>query len=558
MNKSLLLFLLLALAVPLRAQVEALERQLVDMPRDTQRVNVLNRLARLHYNTAPERTRYFAARARKLADSLHYTRGLAEAYKNESLLLRLKGENTRELEMLLRALQLFQSLNDSLSIAQTYTDMGAAHHQEGDFKAARDQYMKALDLQRAFHNKEGIALTLRKIGVLEVDMKNYAQGLEAFELALKLERESNNAEGIANLLNNIGVAYYEMGEYGKALQHYESSLALFRETNNLNRLPAAYHNQARVYLAQGNVAQALQLASLGLPIAEQTDNRMALLESYQLHTDIYAARHDYEKAFDYQQRSEALKDSLAGARSRIRYAQLKTLIETERKEQEIDFLKQERVWTVFRQKIAYAGLALALFVGGVVIYYQRHTIRTKKELLKKNDQVHAARQALLTLELENKKLVEGQLQRDLEFRHKELLTYTLNLVQKNTIMENLREGIHELLSTSDKNSKAKISKLIKVIDYSLETEKDWDEFKMYFEKVHSSFFERLKQQYPDLSQGDLKLCSLIGLNLSMKEMAELMGISPESVKMARHRLRKKLNMPTEENLADFVASFKSS
>jgi len=51
-------------------------------------------------------------------------------------------------------------------------------------------------------------------------------------------------------------------------------------------------------------------------------------------------------------------------------------------------------------------------------------------------------------------------------------------------------------------------------------------------------------------------CALISLNLSMKEMAELMGISPESVKMARHRLRKKLNLATEENLSDFVASFK--
>ncbi len=81
---------------------------------------------------------------------------------------------------------------------------------------------------------------------------------------------------------------------------------------------------------------------------------------------------------------------------------------------------------------------------------------------------------------------------------------------------------------------------------------------MYFEKVNSSFFQRLKNQFPDLTQSDLKLCALISLNLSMKEMAELMGISPESVKMARHRLRKKLNLVTEENLTEFLASFKTS
>jgi DNA-binding CsgD family transcriptional regulator len=81
---------------------------------------------------------------------------------------------------------------------------------------------------------------------------------------------------------------------------------------------------------------------------------------------------------------------------------------------------------------------------------------------------------------------------------------------------------------------------------------------MHFEKVHHSFFDNLKKKFPDLSQSDLKLCALISLNLSSKDMAELMGISPESVKMARHRLRKKLDLATEENLADFVLSFKST
>lgn len=556
--KNLLFFVLLGVAASLHAQVEPLERKLQSLARDTQRVNVLNRLARLHYLTAPEKTRYYTEHALNLADSLQYAQGLAEGYKNKSLLHRLKGENASELENLRRALELFQTLNDSLRMAETFTDMGAAHHQEGDYDAAREQYHKALNIQKGFHDTRGMALTLRKIGVLESDLNDYDAALNTFEEALKLERENNNKEGIANLLNNIGVIYYEMGQYEKALRYYEPSMTLFRETNNLNRLPAAYYNQSRVWLAQGDVDRALQLASQGLPIAEKADNRMALIESCQLHTDIYAARKDYQKAFAFLQRGAALKDSVTSQRSRMQYAQLKTLIETERKEQEIDFLKKEQAWSMFRQKVTYAGLALALFIGGVVIYYQRKTIRTKKELLEKNLEVHQAQQALLRVEIENKKLVEDQLQHDLEFRHKELLTYTLNLVQKNTVMESLREGIQELAATGDKTVKPKISKLLKVIDYSLESEKDWDEFRMYFEKVHSSFFDRLRQQYPDLSQGDLKLCSLISLNLSMKEMAELMGISPESVKMARHRLRKKLNLPTEENLSDFVASFKSA
>lgn len=557
MKNFLLIFSFFFLSTILQAQIPSLENKLKNTDRDTVRVNILNKLAKLYYNSAPGKTRIYTSQAMSLADSLHYDRGLALGYLNESLIYRLQGANTKDLESLIKALHLFEALKDSMNIAQTFTEMGVSDHQQGDYSAAHDHYLKALELHKAFRNAGGVAMTLRKIGIIETEVKDYDQALNTFQAALKIEREINNVEGIANLLNNIGVIFYEKGDFGKALEYYRQSMPLFKETNNLNRLPAAYHNLARVHLSQHRIDTALQFAQLGLPIARETGNRMATLESLQLHTDIFLAKNDYRLAFEYLRQAEAVEDSVINKENSVQYAQLKALIETERKVQEIEFLKKEREWINFRQKIIYIGLAVALFTGAIVIYYQRKTIRDKKELLEKNKQINDGQQALLKVELKNKQLAEKQLQYDLEFRHKELLTYTLNLAQKNTVMQNVREGIQELLSTTEKDSKAKISKLVKVIDYSLESEKDWDEFRMYFEKVHSSFFENLKVSHPDLSQGDLKLCALISLNLSMKEMAELMGISPESVKMARHRLRKKLNLNTEENLSDFVASFKS-
>jgi DNA-binding CsgD family transcriptional regulator len=70
--------------------------------------------------------------------------------------------------------------------------------------------------------------------------------------------------------------------------------------------------------------------------------------------------------------------------------------------------------------------------------------------------------------------------------------------------------------------------------------------------VNKHFYTRLKQNYPEISANDLKICALIKLNLSIKEMAAILNISPDSVKTARHRLRKKLQLSTEENLTDFI------
>jgi tetratricopeptide (TPR) repeat protein len=557
--KTLLLFLGLALlSLSLAAQIESLEKKLASTDQDTARVNTLNKLAILHFNSAPEKAHIYMNEALALADSLHYKLGQAEAHLTEAMIFRLEGQTNKDLESLIKAMHLFESSSDSMGIARTYTEMGISNHQQGDYKSARDHYVKALEMHKAIHNPSGVAVTLRKIGIIESEMKDYEHALNTFGVALQIEKEINNVDGIANLLNNIGVIYYEKGEYGKALEYYDQSMPLFKSTNNLNRLPAAYHNLARVFLAQGKIEQALEHAELGLPIARETGNRLAMLESMQLFTDIYLAKKDYKNAYHYLTETKAIEDSVVNKANSVQYAQLKSLIETEQKQQQIELLRKEKEWNQFRQNIIYAGLGFALFVGGIIIYYQRRTIRDEKQLAEKNKQINETQQALLKIELENKQLAERQLQYDLEFRHKELLTYTLNLVQKNTVMQNVREGIHELLPSTDKENKVKISKLLKVIDYSLESEKDWDEFRMYFEKVHSSFFENIKMQHPDLTQGDLKLCALISLNLSMKEMAELMGISPESVKMARHRLRKKLNLPTEENLAEFVAAFKSA
>jgi len=89
-------------------------------------------------------------------------------------------------------------------------------------------------------------------------------------------------------------------------------------------------------------------------------------------------------------------------------------------------------------------------------------------------------------------------------------------------------------------------------------DKDWEDFKRRFEEVHQDFFRILKVICPKLSSNELKLCTLLKLNMNLKEAASIMGISPESVKTARYRLRKKLNLSREDNLIDFIIHLEGS
>ena len=526
-------------------------------PRDTAEVNRLNRTARQYATSDPAQTRTLLLAARKLADSLKYARGQGEALFNESLLYRLKEQNAQQLALLMQALALFQTIRDSTNIISTLAEIGLAHHQQGDFGGAAEYYNQALVLFRKMQDVRGEAFILRRMGTIAMEQRRLDDAERLYNQVLALEEREQNIDGLGNIYNNLGVLHFEKGDYSKALAYHRQAMDYLQRANNISRLPASYHNQGRVHLAMGNLREAERVALTGLPLAQQLDNRMAIVEAAELLYEINKAKKDYRTAISYLELKNSVRDSIVNVESALQFARLKALAETERQEKEIAYLKQEQQYAELRQWVLIGSIVFIGAAASLIVFYLRQSLRARKLALQKAEETHRAQQELARIELENKRLREEELKKDLGFRQKELVTYTLNLVQKNTLMENLREGIRELLSTTDKDQKIKLTKLIRLIDYSLETEKDWEEFKMYFEKVHHSFFDALKRKFPDLTQSDLKLCALISLNLSSKEMAELMGISPESVKMARHRLRKKLDIATEENLGDFIQTFKS-
>lgn len=94
-----------------------------------------------------------------------------------------------------------------------------------------------------------------------------------------------------------------------------------------------------------------------------------------------------------------------------------------------------------------------------------------------------------------------------------------------------------------------------MINKDIDSDKQWEIFETHFENVHEEFLKRIKQAYPDLSPRELKLCAYLRMNSSSKEISVLMNISTRGVEIARYRLRKKLDLPRETNLANFIISF---
>ncbi|MFH6991742.1 hypothetical protein [Flavobacterium sp. FlaQc-48] len=186
-------------------------------------------------------------------------------------------------------------------------------------------------------------------------------------------------------------------------------------------------------------------------------------------------------------------------------------------------------------------LIITIFIILMIVFYFSHKInRRDKQLLQlKNDLVEA-------LEKE-KEFEEIKFQNDLEHRENQLSSITLQILEKNKLLNEIKTAIEKKEPLSEQQ-------LLKVVNRHLEQNILCNNFDLYFEGINKNFYTRLKQSYPDISSNDLKICALIKLNMSVKEMSLFLNISPDSVKTARYRLRKKLNLTAEQNLTEIILS----
>jgi DNA-binding CsgD family transcriptional regulator len=139
---------------------------------------------------------------------------------------------------------------------------------------------------------------------------------------------------------------------------------------------------------------------------------------------------------------------------------------------------------------------------------------------------------------------------EVDNKSRELSNAAFNLIRKNETLQNLKDKLLDV-----KNEPRALSKIIREIDAHLEGDHDWELFEASFNQVHDDFFKRLMLEYPDLTPGDLRLAAYLKMNLSSKEIAPLLNISIRGIENKRYRLRKKLNLPEEANLTEFIMAY---
>jgi ligand-binding sensor domain-containing protein/DNA-binding CsgD family transcriptional regulator len=151
-----------------------------------------------------------------------------------------------------------------------------------------------------------------------------------------------------------------------------------------------------------------------------------------------------------------------------------------------------------------------------------------------------------------------KLEAEINYKNSEVASSAMHLVKKGELLTKIKGDLTQMMKRID-NEQAigEIKKMIKSLSEEEHMDEEWENFTKHFDKVNSDFVMRLKQVHPNLTGNELKLCTYLRMNLSTKEIAQLMNISVRGVEISRYRLRKKLSIGSEVNLFDYLLTLNS-
>ncbi|MGC8750420.1 MAG: ligand-binding sensor domain-containing protein [Hydrotalea sp.] len=219
---------------------------------------------------------------------------------------------------------------------------------------------------------------------------------------------------------------------------------------------------------------------------------------------------------------------------------------------------------------AYLVYGILLIVMIMFLYkFQENKIQQKQEkrMLEERkkyeeEQRNLEYQHQLALEKAEKELIQlknEKLESEINFKNAELASTAMNLVQKKEFLLKIKDELSKINKSGKEQIELnELKKILKELSEEKNLNDEWEQFSVHFNQVHSNFLLKLKSLYPDLTANELKLCAYLRMNLSSKEIAQLMSISTRGVEIGRYRLRKKLQIPSDANLFRFLLDIEES
>ncbi len=550
--------------------IEELQAELQNDPDVEKEIEIYQLLCERLLRSDSTAINYCSKAQELIGDNPTFEKYLLSIYTNLGIYHVREGEIALSIEYFRKRLELAQKFGRDTVVADTYRFIGNVFASAGRYDSALYQYLQAQEMYQALNYENG--QLYETIANLKVTT-NPQEARLFYHKAIAVSTRNNQQTGLANAYLNFSNLLVRSEEYDSAIfylrlasNHYEktnrvrlwgsshrllgkvyldteqfdsaryylnSAISKLEEINYVRGLAEVYHLYGTSLQKAGQVNEAASWTRKGMDLNQQAGlmhhYRMGLL---QLH-EIQISKNEFESALTNYKEYQALTDSIFSEERLARIDELEQQFESALKDHEIAILKKETEYARLMQTSLGSGLLLLLIIGGVLYRLQVN------------------KRTLTETELEMQKQKQERLSKEVEFKNKEIMNFAVQITQRNELMEKLDEQVGEIRGKHayDPRDLQQVADLVKV---NLNLSRQREDFHSHVESVYDTFFNKLEERFPDLSESEKRLSALLRINLSSKEIASIVNISPKSVDMNRYRLRKKLGLDSEENIQQFL------
>jgi len=422
------------------------------------------------------------------------------------------------------------------------------------------------------------------LATISSKQENYEMALKNYNISKDIYLKKNDLLGIAICNTNIGIAKYRSGEYQESIEFLQKSkkqainiqynlgqmnslIYLSKSHIELNNLSTAssFLNQAiqianthnitnyetPIAIAKAKLALKENKTNLAISILEKelrNDNtalspkeQIFLLENL---SNIYQTQHDFKKALETKNTLTKLQDSIHSIHKEIQVKVLQA--EFDYKKVQNDLKNKENELQISEEKTKSTRLlnllliiTVIVFIGiAIIVYLRRKGIQKTRKLVLKTDQ-------------ELQKARQKQLDNEISFKNKQITDFALHISEKNDLLTSIKNKL-KLLVVSNKKELLKINELVHFLNNNLEQNKEKVAIYSLADNTKDAFYHKLSDLYQNLTNKEKRVAAFVRLDLSSKQIATQLNISISSIDNYRHNLRKKMNVPKEITLSNFI------
>ncbi|MDN4166388.1 tetratricopeptide repeat protein [Cytophagales bacterium LB-30] len=500
-----------------------------------------------------DKSRNVFSRTLQLYKNLKDLDGQSRAMNNIAITFFYNDDYVNALKWYFECLKIREQLPDKGTLAIAKSNIGMVYRRLAKSDLAIKYYTEALDLVRDLKDKVAEMTVLGSLGTIYYDQYDLVKSLECHQEALRIALEIGDRQREALAYTNLGAVEQENGNLENALQYYNRNLAILEDIGGKTNKIVALMNMAEVYRLQKKWGQAIKVSQKMLEIGQANQSENEILQAYQSFAETYKGMEDFKKAFHYSSKYHALKDSIFNKDKIAITEELSAKYESEKKAAEIALKEKELAELKHSQEARNLYVLLVIFVlvalvGIGSVYYLRQRDKFKKErsIAQKNRE-------LAELSLKNEQSKKDLLKSELDYKSRELINLTNFVLEKESANKEIEEKLMAVLKKSNSSmSKDELSDILLSIKKSLKINEGHHELIHHLQQLNAEFYGKLDEKIPGLTMNEKRLCALLRLNLTSKQIAVILNIATESVDMKRYRLRKKIGIESDTLLSEFV------